>query len=85
MIPNNNSSNNHLKVKVNPKTAKKVKVRNQTAKVAAKTIRKIHRGIAPKAMNLQLEIKAKTKVRASPMTMISREPKKKAAIYAHVF
>jgi hypothetical protein len=87
LIPSNNSNSSHLKAreKVTPKKANKVKVRSLTAKVAGKTIRKIRREIAPKAMNLKLEMRAKTKVKASPMTMISREPKKKAAIYAHVF
>jgi hypothetical protein len=31
-----------------------------------------------------MNLKLKMRVRASPMTMILREPKKKAAIYAHV-
>jgi hypothetical protein len=86
LTPSNNSNSNHLKarVKVTPKKENKVKVRSQTAKVAAKKIRKTPREIAPKAMNLQLKMRAKLRVRASPMTMILREPKKKAAIYAHV-
>jgi hypothetical protein len=87
LIPNNSSNSNHLKVRerVSLKRAKMVKVRSQTEKVAAKTIRIIRRVIAPKAMNLQPKMRAKTREKANLMIMISREPKKKEVIYVHAF
>jgi hypothetical protein len=54
-------------------------------KGAAKIIRKIRKVIAPRAMNLKPEMRAKTRERASPMIMISKGPKKKEAISVHAF
>jgi hypothetical protein len=70
---------------VNPKRAKIVKARSQMEKGAAKIIRKIRKVIAPRAMNLKPEKRAKTRERASPMITISKGPKKKEAISVHAF